>query len=90
MVDGELPGTREPQLLHRFEGITAPVEGFWMPGVQKGETLHRGQKVGEMLDFFGEHLADVESHEDGVILGVVTTPARQEGSMLLGLGTVEE
>jgi uncharacterized protein len=90
MLDGELPGTRDPQLLHRFEGIKAPVEGFWMPSVQKGETLHRGQKVGEMLDLFGDHLSDVESHEDGVILGVITTPARQEESMLIGLATLEE
>jgi predicted deacylase len=87
MIDGELPGTREPQTLRRFEGIRAPVEGFWSPSVAKGETLRRGQKVGEFHDLFGNHLADVESHEDGVILGVISTPARTEGSMLLGLAT---
>lgn len=89
MLDGDLPGTREPQVLRRFEGIKAPAEGFWSPSVEKGDTLRKGQKVGEMHDLFGEHLADVESHEDGVILGVISTPARREGSMLIGLATFE-
>lgn len=89
MLDGELPGTREPQELRRFEGIAAPVEGFWTPHVAKGDTLRKGQKVGEIHDLFGEHLADVESHEDGVILGVISTPARREGGMLIGLATFD-
>ena len=89
MLDGDLPGTREPQELRRFEGIAAPVEGFWTPHVEKGETLRKGQKVGEMHDLFGEHLADVESHEDGVILGVISTPARRAGGMLIGLATFD-
>jgi predicted deacylase len=89
MIDGELPGTREPQVLRRFEGIKAPVDGFWSPSVAKGETLRKGQKVGEMHDLFGEHLADVESGDDGVILGVISTPARIEGSMLIGLATFD-
>lgn len=89
MLDGELPGTREPQTLRRFVGIKAPAEGFWSPSVRKGETLEKGQKVGEMHDLFGAHLADVESHEDGVILGVISTPARRESSMLIGLATFE-
>lgn len=88
MSDGDLPGTRSPQVLHRFEGVRAPVDGFWLPSVEKGETISAGQRIGEMQDFFGEHLADVTSHEDGVILGVISTPARLEGSMLIGLATL--
>ena len=88
MIDGELPGTREPQTLHRFEGIRAPVEGFWMPGVAKGDTIRQGQIVGEMQDFFGAHLGEVVSHEDGVVLGVISTPARAKDAMLIGLATI--
>jgi predicted deacylase len=88
MLDGDLPGTRNPQVLHRFEGVRAPVDGFWVPDVVKGETIHAGQRIGEMQNLFGEHLADVTSHEDGVILGVISTPARLQGSMLIGLATL--
>ena len=90
MVEGELAGTRDPQTLYRFEGVRAPVEGFWSPSIAKGETIRRGQHIGQMHDIFGAHLADVESHEDGVVLGVISTPARRAGSMLLGLATLEE
>lgn len=88
MVDGDLPGTREPQVLHRFEGIRAPIEGFWIPTVTKGETIRTGQTVGTMQDFFGAHLSDVVSHEDGVVLGVISTPARTKNAMLIGLATI--
>ena len=90
MVEGELPGTRDAQLLYRFEGVRAPVEGFWLPSVKKGERIRKGQKIGEMQDLFGEHLADVQSDEDAVVLGVITTPARERGAMLVGLATLEE
>lgn len=88
MLDGELPGTRSAQTLHRFEGVRAPADGFWVPAVTKGETIHAGQRIGEMQDIFGEHLQDVTTHEDGVILGVISTPARLQGSMLIGLATL--
>jgi hypothetical protein len=88
MADGELPGTRDPQLLHRFEGVRSPVEGFWMPECAKGDTVHAGERIGEMQDFFGNTLAAVTCHEDGVILGVISIPARREGDMLIGLATL--
>jgi|SRR5581483_9954821 len=89
MYDGE--PTREhpdPLLLHRFTGIAAPVDGFWVPYVRKGDLIKKGQPVGEMQDLFGEKLATVDSDEDAAILGVMTIPPRPQGSMLMGLGTL--
>jgi len=89
MYDGEPTRQNpEPLLLHRFTGIAAPVEGFWVPYVTKGEIVRRGQPVGEMQDLFGERLAIVDSDEDAAILGVMTIPPRPQGSMLMGLGTL--
>lgn len=89
IVGGEPELDGEARLLHRFAGIKAPVEGFWYPSVKKGEEIHRDQVVGEMHDIFGEKLAEVVSDEDGVILGVITTPARRKDGMLIGLGTLD-
>jgi predicted deacylase len=89
IVPGEPELDSEPRLLHRFAGIKAPVEGFWYPSVKKGEEIHKEQVVGEMHDIFGEKVADVTSHDDGVILGVITTPARRQDAMLIGLGTLD-
>jgi len=89
-----LPGTpsidnEQPMLLHRFTGIAAPVSGFWYPTVKKGDVLTKGQSVGEMRNFFGEPLATVFCEENAAILGVMTVPARAQGDMLMGLGTLD-
>jgi uncharacterized protein len=91
---GMLPGmpsieNERPMLLYRFTGIAAPVSGFWYPTVKKGDVLTKGQSVGEMRDFFGNPLATVISEENAAILGVMTVPARAQGDMLMGLGTVD-
>lgn len=89
MLDGEASTENpSPLELRRFTGIAAPVEGFWLPYVRKGEIVRRGQPVGEMQNFFGEQLAVVNAEEDAAILGVITVPARPAGSMLIGLGTL--
>jgi predicted deacylase len=88
---GMLPGTPpdvEQTRLHRFGGVYAQVEGCWYPSVRKGDRVQQGQRVGEMRDVFGEHVCDVHVDEDAVVLGVMTIPARPEGSMLLGYATV--
>jgi uncharacterized protein len=91
---GMLPGTPSiendrPMLLHRFTGIAAPMSGFWYPAVKKGDVLTKGQSVGEIRDFFDETLATVFCEENAAILGVMTVPARAQGDMLMGLGTLD-
>lgn len=88
MLPGE-PTAVEHRPLHRFGGTFAPVEGCWYPSVAEGDTVTAGQQVGEMRDVFGEHVCDVFVDEDAVVLGVMTIPARPEGSMLLGYATLE-
>ncbi len=89
-----LPGTptiehQRPTLLHRFTGIAAPTSGFWYPTVKKGDILTKGQRIGEIRDFFDEPLAAVFCEDNAAILGVMTVPARAEGDMLMGLGTLD-
>ncbi len=89
MVDGELERQNpNPHELVRFVGVPAPVDGFWYPEVLKGDIIKKGQRIGEMKDFFGESLAVVESPEDAAILGVMTIPPRRTGDMLMGIGTL--
>jgi predicted deacylase len=89
MLAEPLDPPREPLVLRRFEGVTAPAEGFWYPAVRKGEIVRRGQRVGEMRGFFDEPLGAVISDEDAAVLGVIATPARRKGDLLLGLGTLD-
>jgi predicted deacylase len=87
MLDGEREvANPDPLVLHGFGGVPAPVDGFWYPEVVKGETIHVGQRLGVMRDFFDEELAVVTSPVDAAILGVMTIPPRRKGDMLLGYG----
>lgn len=78
-----------PTMMYGFAGIAAPVDGLWYPAVKKGDSISKGQLVGEMRDFFGNALSDVYSDENAAILGVMTVLARGEGEMLMGIGTFE-
>lgn len=90
MIDDEHPAENpEPMELTGFAGVYAPLDGCWYPSVRKGEVIEVGQHLGEMRDFFGEKLCDVESEVHAAILGVMTIPPRAEGSMLMGVGTLE-
>jgi predicted deacylase len=89
MLPGEtLIANPEPLELHRFVGVEAPVEGAWYPYVKKGDLIRKGQKLGEMRDFFGKRLAVLSSEEDAAILGVMTIPPRRKGEWVMGLGTL--
>lgn len=88
MLDEPLDPPRTPMLLRRFVGIAAPVDGFWYPAVHKGEVVKPGQVVGTMRGFFDEPLGPVVVDVEAAILGVIATPARRQGDMLLGLGTL--
>lgn len=77
-----------PLVLSRFIGVAAPVDGFWLPSIEKGAIVSAGDVVGEMQDIFGEVLAVIEAPEDAAVLGVMTIPPRLEGSMLMGLATL--
>jgi len=79
----------EPTLLHRFAGVGCPVSGLWYPAVAKGDTIEKGQTLGAIRDFFGNELQLVVSEENAVVLGVMTVLAREEGEMLMGLGTLD-
>lgn len=79
----------EPLVMHGFAGVAAPVDGAWYPRVSKGDVLTKGEAVGEMRDFFGVPVATVFSEVNAAVLGVMTTPPRRRGEMLLGLGTFD-
>ena len=81
--------TEQPTVLHRFVGVPAPVSGLWYPAIQRGDTIHVGQTLGVMRDFFGHELGLVASEENAVVLGVMTVLAREAGNMLMGLGTLD-
>jgi uncharacterized protein len=75
-----------PHMLTRNEWMRSDVEGVFLCRVRPGDNVVAGQVLGEMVDLLGEHLADVTSPSDGIILFTVTSPAIKRNGLLLAVG----
>ena len=87
--DPQVVEVEQPTLLHRFVGVSTSVSGLWYPAVKKGETIHKGQTLGAIRDFFGNEVELIVSEENAIVLGVMTVLAREANEMLMGLGTLD-
>ena len=86
LLDEPTQPTAKPIYMKKFLGVTSPADGIFYPAVEPGDTLEKGQFLGELHDYFGNKLEDITAPANAVVLGVITTPAMNEGSMLFGLG----
>ncbi|MCA1647894.1 MAG: succinylglutamate desuccinylase/aspartoacylase family protein [Chloroflexi bacterium] len=82
--------TTPPRLLVRNEWLRSADEGIFLCRVQPGERVAQGQVLGEMVDLLGEHLADITSPADGIILFTLTSPAIKRDGLLLAVGVSED
>jgi predicted deacylase len=75
-----------PHLLARNEWLRSPHEGIFLCRVQPGDAVSENQVLGEMVDLLGNHLGDVTSPANGLILFTVTSPAIKKDGLLLAVG----
>ncbi len=87
VLDGEPDRPLEgQQLVERFLWLRTSTAGWWQPAVNVGETVAAGDRVGCVLDGFGDVLDTIVAPETGVLLFLTSSPAVQPGGLLLGLG----
>jgi predicted deacylase len=48
--------------------ISAPVAGYFQPEVELLQEVSTGQRLGTVLDFFGQPLADITADRAGVVI----------------------
>jgi predicted deacylase len=78
-----------PRMLKTNEWLRSQHEGIFLCRVQPGEKVAKNQSLGELVDLLGNHLADVTSPADGLILFTVTSPAIKKDGLLLAVGVPE-
>ncbi len=87
---GVLPGGEPPATPHRSLETNAWMRahhtGLLHPSVSIGETVRKGQTVGNVIDYFGRELEQLTAVEDGDILFLVTSLAINEGDPILAIG----
>jgi hypothetical protein len=76
------------QFYRDFFWLLSPAAGIFYVEVKVGDTIRKGQKVGQVEDYFGNKLADVLSPCDGILLFLTTSPAIKDQGLILGLGIV--
>ena len=68
--------------------VFSPAGGIFYREVEVGDKLRKGQKLGQVEDYFGKKLADVISPSDGNLLFLTTSPAIKDKGLLMGLGVL--
>jgi predicted deacylase len=86
-----LDGAPEPtlagqQLVERFLWLRTSAAGWWQPAVPVGERVAAGDRLGDVLDGFGDAVETITAPEAGVVLFLTSSPAVQADGLLVGLG----
>ncbi len=87
VLDGEPdPPLAGQQLVERFLWLRTSIPGWWQPAVDAGKTVAAGERLGTVLDGFGDVVDTITAPESGVLLFLTSSPAVQPGGLLLALG----
>jgi uncharacterized protein len=88
---GVLEGEPDPpvtgqQLVERFLWLRTAMGGWWQPAVNAGDTVAAGDRLGTVLDGFGDAVEAITAPEAGDLLFLTSSPAVQPDGLLAGLG----
>lgn len=87
VLPGE-PVQHAVEFLEKMLVTTATEEGCWYPSVALDEVVKKGQKLGEIRDFFGQMKAEYFSESDGIVLYLVTSLAILTNDPLCAIGVL--
>jgi uncharacterized protein len=87
MLPGEPdPPPGEQQRVERFVWLRCSSAGWWQSEAPAGAAVATGERLGAVLDAFGDELEMITAPEPGVVLFLTTSPAVAGDGLLLGLG----
>lgn len=89
---GTIPGTVQlHQVTHLDKMLVTNAldEGCWYPAVKLEDSVTKGQKLGEIRDFFGTTLSEYHAEADGIVLYLVTSLAITVSNPLCAVGVLE-
>jgi len=76
------------EFLEKMLVSTATTDGCWYPAVKLEERVKKGQKLGEIRDYFGKELASSFADSDGIVLYLVTSLAITNNDPLAAIGVL--
>jgi uncharacterized protein len=88
MVDGTVVNTVKRMYADDRNAIRSEHVGMWYPSVKLGDWKKQGDVIGEIRDYFGDHIADVKAPIDGHVTVVRTSPNTAVGNVLVEMDHV--
>ena len=85
MRDGTLEALQEPVVMREFAWSRAERGGFFRKKLAAGDYVEAGGRIGTMVDFWGDPLAEITSPVGGIALFVTTSPAVADNGLLVGI-----
>jgi len=90
MLEGEVDYKHTQIELTDFIPVKAPFDGHWYPVVSAGQTVHKGQIVGEVVELFNRDRQTLRAPVTGVVFGGVTSLPARKDQLVIGLGPIAE
>jgi hypothetical protein len=86
MLDGPVVAPSGPQhLAAEFRWLRCRHEGWWQPEVEVGAMVDRGERLGAILDPFGDELEQIGAPLAGAVAFLTTSPAVGREGLLLAI-----
>ncbi len=85
-LEGEVVENLGVQFMDQMTVLKAQHDGCWYPFKALEEEVKKGEKIGEIRDFFGQVLSEYFAETDGLLLYLVTSLAITEGDPLAAIG----
>lgn len=86
MLDGPVVApARAQHLAGDFRWVRCATQGWWQPEVEVGVSVDAGERLGAILDPFGEELEPVQAPLAGAVAFLTTSPAVDRDGLLLAI-----
>lgn len=86
VMDGEVKENPDCIICEKMDGVDADQTGCWYPCVSLNQEVTKGQKIGEIRDYFGNVLSEYYAPCDGWVLYVIASLAINAGDPIFAEG----
>jgi hypothetical protein len=88
MLEGSIVNTVKRMYSEEHLAVRSEHVGMWYPSVNLGDWKKNGDIVGEISDYFGDHIADVKAPFDGHVTVIRTSPNTAVGNVLIEMDNI--
>lgn len=86
VLPGEVVENKEAVVVDHMTGLDAQQTGCWYPCVKINDVVKKGQKLGEIRDYFTNVLGEYFAPCDGVMLYVISSLPINAGDPIIAIG----